>query len=458
MRAGQRGAGPRSFVPQQGAALAYVLGILALFGLLTGLVIRYTRFNDALVARERWDAQARLLAHGGLDYALSRIDPPGPALDLAFTSEGVDYALENPNLSFRLEVAGRGLLGRAVSVGRTRLPGEGRRKVAHALVGQSLDFARLPAVGLLNREGNMVLAGNAQVTGAALLWRGGVRKATDYHVRFRGGPGHSGPLWDSTAPAWRRVEPDFRRAEAWARAQEALLAGGDPSRDPDYDSGQVTDLHLGDSATLADTALAGVRIRAGRKLSVGSGAVLVDCKLLAPEIEVSGNAVLENVVAFASRNLELTGGEVKGGQFAANDTLRLDLADPLEGWPVFFVRGRTVRAGRPDSAYLGCLRVTRASGGGFFLAAVDGRPAYDQEIRLELGKAASLTGLAYCGGFADVQGSLRGSLLCRNLRFEHMGTIWLGHLRDARIEGWSGTAPAPLVFPGFPLLAFGEGR
>lgn len=452
MRSGQRASGP-----QQGAALVYVLGILAVFGLLTGLVIRFTRFNDSLVARERWDVQARLLSHGGLDYALSRIDPPGPALDLAFATEGVDYALENPDLSFRLKVAGRGLLGRAVSAGRTRLPGEGRRKVAHALVGQSLDFGKLPAVGLLNREGNMVLAGNAQVTGAALLWRGGVRKATDYHVRFRGGPGHAGPVWDSTAPAWKRTEPDFRRAEAWARTQEALLAGGDPAQDPDYDSGQAVDLHLGDSGVLADTALAGVRIRAGRRLEVGSGAVLVDCKLLAPEIEVSGNAVLENVLAFASRNLGMTGGEVKGGQFAANDTLRIDLASPLKGWPVFFVRGRAVRAGAPDSAYVGFLSIEEASGEGFFLSAVEGRPAYDQEVRLELGQAASVTGLVYCGGFADARGSLRGSLLCRNLRFEHQGTIWLGHLRDARIEAWSGVAPAPLLFPGFPLLTFPGG-
>jgi hypothetical protein len=115
-----------------------------------------------------------------------------------------------------------------------------------------------------------------------------------------------------------------------------------------------------------------------------------------------------------------------------------------------------VNAGRPDSSCLGSLRIERAQGEGLFISAAHGRPVYDQDIRLHLGAAASVTGLLYCEGYAEVEGRLKGSLLCRNLKFEHKGTIWLGHLKDARIEGFTGSKviPAPLLFPGFPLFAY----
>jgi hypothetical protein len=57
---------------------------------------------------------------------------------------------------------------------------------------------------------------------------------------------------------------------------------------------------------------------------------------------------------------------------------------------------------------------------------------------------------------ARMEGSLQGSLICHNLKFEHQGTIWLGHLKDARIEAMTGrrAIPAPMLFPGFPAAAF----
>jgi hypothetical protein len=177
------------------------------------------------------------------------------------------------------------------------------------------------------------------------------------------------------------------------KAQESLLGGGDPAGDPDFDVGTISDLVLGDSVHLEDTALAGVRIRAGRVLEIGDGAVLVDCKLLAPEIRIGGDAALEDVLAFASRTLKVTGGTVKGGQFAALDTLSLDLPDPQEDWPVFYVQGRKVIAG-PDTTYPGALLVGKASGEGIFLVSALGRAVYDQQIRFSLGPRASLGGLA----------------------------------------------------------------
>ena len=64
---------------QRGAALAYVLALLAIVSMLVGLAWRMIRTDNALSARARGEAQAGLMASAGLDYARSRVGPPGPA-------------------------------------------------------------------------------------------------------------------------------------------------------------------------------------------------------------------------------------------------------------------------------------------------------------------------------------------------------------------------------------------
>jgi hypothetical protein len=46
-------------------------------------------------------------------------------------------------------------------------------------------------------------------------------------------------------------------------------------------------------------------------------------------------------------------------------------------------------------------------------------------------------------------------LLCHNLKFEYQGTIWLGHLKDARIAASRERIPVPLIFPGLEPAVFG---
>lgn len=444
---------------ERGAALAFVLGALAVLGLLASVVIRQTRFNDSLVARNRWDAQARLIALAGIDYAMTRLDPPGTGLNLSYVTQCIDYALDNPDLTFHVRMATRGLFGRAESEGHTRLPFNGRTQARTSLLGQALDLGRLPALGLFNHEGNLVLAGNAQIHGAVMLWRGDVRKATDYKVRWNGkGIGHNGPVWDSTAPAWAWIHPDFQRAQEWVQNQLNLINGAGLDSDSDYDQGRVADFYQSDTILIADTIFGNTRIRSSKAIRVGSGAKLYHCKLLAPEIIVEDGSVLDGVLAFASGKLQLNGGSLMGGQFIARDSIRIHLSEPLEGWPVFYAQGRMIHRGRSDSSYVGALSVEKANGQGIFLSAMTDAPVFDQEIRLLLGSETSLSGFFYCGGYARAEGQVKGSLLCRNLKFQHDGTIWLGHLRNARLEGFSGSAviPAPLLFPGFQVEALGD--
>lgn len=441
---------PRS---QRGAALAYVLALLAVMSVLVGTVWRMIRTDNGLASRSRGEAQARLLAAAGLDYARSRIGEPGPDQDLGYATEGLDYKLDDAGRDFRLQVRSRGLFARAIATGKSPTPTPGLTATGEALLGQSLELARMPALGLLNHEGNLVLAGTAQVTGPVLLWRGDVRKATDYHVRWAGGPGHAGPTWDSTAEAWKRTLMDFARADSWMAAQARMTASGDFSADGDYDSGTVRDARLGDSASLSDTAIAGARIVAGR-LVLGSGASLRDCKLAVRDLEIREGARLERVIAYAQGNIRIIGGELRGGQFLAVDSIRIATGNPLSGWPFFYARGRIARRGTPDSAMVGALLIDKAVGQGVFVSACREHPPYDQQERLSVAKGVRLNGFLYTPCYARMEGDLAGALICHNLRFEYQGTIWLGHLKDARLSGSRSRIPVPLLFPGLKPAVF----
>lgn len=437
---------------QRGAALAYVLALLALISFLVGMTWRMIRADNAITARDRGDSQARLIAFAGIDYALSRIGPPGPHQDLGYATDGLEYRLDDSGRVFRLNVRTRGLFARAVSVGVSPVPPPGLEREKAGLIGQTLELSRLPVLGLLNHEGNMVLAGSAQVTGPVMLWRGDVRKATDYHLRYTGG-GHAGPLWDSTSQAWKRSEVVLARAYAWIDAQGRMLEGKDFTGDGDYDSGTVIDLRLPDSALLADTLIEGARITAG-VLRIGAGARLKDCKIAARRILIQEGSRLERVIAFSQGNLEVTGGDIQAGQFLAVDSVRIACERPFAGYPFFFAQGRMARRGRPDSAMVGALLVEKASGDGVFFSACRDHALYDQEVRLSLGKGARLTGLAYTPCYARAEGELQGSLICHNLKFEYSGTIWLGHLKDARLATAPGARiPVPLLFSGFAPAA-----
>jgi hypothetical protein len=441
---------------QRGAALAYVLSLLAVMSILVGTVWRLIRADNALAARSRGEAQARLLAAAGLDYARSRIGPPGPGQDLEYATESLQYRLDDAGRDFRLTVRSHGMFARAVALGVSPTPSPGRTASKEALLGQILDLSRMPAIGLLNHEGNMVLAGSAQVTGPVLLWRGDVRKATDYHIRWTGGPGHVGPTWDSTAEAWKRAGVDFARADKWMEAQSRMLATGDFSSDGDYDSGKVVNLRLGDTAILVDTVIARARITAG-KLTIGSGARLKDCKLAAKSIEIRPGAELLRVIAFAQGNIRISGGTVRGGQFLATDSIRLSTDRPLSDWPFFYARGRMSNRGRPDSVMVGALLIDQAAGQGLFISACREHPPYDQQERLTVAKGVRLSGFLFTPCYARMEGDLNGSLLCHNLRFEYQGTIWLGHLKDSRLSQSRARIPAPLLFPGLEPAVFGTG-
>jgi hypothetical protein len=145
-----------------------------------------------------------------------------------------------------------------------------------------------------------------------------------------------------------------------------------------------------------------------------------------------------------------------GGQFLAGDTLRLSTDRALSGWPLFYAHGRMARRGRPDSAMVGALLIEKAAGTGSFISACREHPVYDQEVRLSVSKGVRLSGFLFTPCYARMEGDLQGTLLCHNLKFEYQGTIWLGHLKDARLSAASARIPAPLLFPGLSPAVFSE--
>ncbi len=435
----------------RGAALIYVLGVMAVLGILMSLVWRTIRQNDALVAMDRWDVQARLLATSGLDYALSKIGK-GSKQDLSYATDHLVYQLEDPDLAFALVVHTYGLFARAQSTGKTRLPSPGRSKNKFALLGQTLDLAGLPAIGLFNHEGNLVLAGQANVTGKVLLWKGDVRKSNDFKVRWTGSSGHQGAVEDSASKLWEKIRPDFSRAEAWQEKQETCLASHSFEGDDDYTLGTQHDLPYVDSAIIVDTILTECRIM-GSSVRVSEGAHLRHCKILAQNIRIERNAELEDVLVYASHNLVLQGEtHLNGGQFQARDSLTITLSSPLENAPVFLNYGRWYHRGEKDSAYIGALILNQVQGEGIFLSAIVDKPGNDSKERLIVQAKTDLTGLLYTGGLARMEGTLHGTLLCENLNFEFQGTIYRGHLQNAQLTGFEASKFffAPLLFPGWP--------
>jgi hypothetical protein len=115
------------------------------------------------------------------------------------------------------------------------------------------------------------------------------------------------------------------------------------------------------------------------------------------------------------------------------------------------------RRGTPDSAMVGALLVEKAAGQGVFVSACREHPVFDQQERLIVAKGVRLSGFLFTPCYARMEGDLEGSLLCHNLRFEYQGTIWLGHLKDARLSASRARIPVPLLFPGLKPAVFGAG-
>ena len=445
---------------QRGAALAYVIALVAVLSILVGYTWRSIRFNNELVSNLTSETEARMLSLSGIDYALSKIGYSVTKQNLNYSTEGLNYHVEGDHLTFNLEVHSKGLFARATSTGKTFLPKNGKAVTTYSLLGEELDIGKLPALTLLNHEGNLVLAGTAEVTGPILLWRGDVRKATDYNVRWSGTVAHTGRVLDSTSKIWNQLIPNFERAEEWMKNQSIIFSTRDFKNDFDYDSSKVKNLFLPDSGLLVDTVISNTRIFSKNKLRIGTGAVLSNCKLIAANVFVTPGSTLRNCIVYADRNLSVTGGELSGGQYLASDSLFFSNNTPIQHFPVFYVEGRTIKSGHPDSSLIGSMILEKASGEAIFFGAFLNKPNFDQEIRVNVKSTVNLTGLIYANSYAKMEGNLQGSFICQNLKFEYKGTIWVGHLKDAHLKSFSGSkvVAGPLVFPGFTPIAMSESK
>jgi hypothetical protein len=441
---------PGNITHQNGAALVYVLVLLGVAGILSGVAWRTIRADNALVETAVNNAQARLLALAGVEYALGQIGKPGTLQNLGYASEAVSYRLDS-NHVFNLHVRTLGLFARAKSIGRAGRFASFRSSECSPRLGQWVDLGRLPAIGLLNREGNLILGGQSKVIGPVMLWKGAVGKARETGIRLADAGGHTGAVWDSSTAAWKLSQLDFGRAEEWMKKQESMRIAGDFALDSDFDSGRVQDRFFSDSVTL-DAPMADMRISAANVIRIGSGARLTHCKLVAPRIIIEDRSLLEKTLAYASRTINIKGGRIEGGQFLAGDSIQIDSGEPFRGYPIFYARGRMANRGKGDSALVGALILEKAFGEGIFISACLDHAPYDQAVRLSIGRGVDVTGLAYSPCYARMEGRLHGSLICENLKSESGGTIWIGYLIDARIEAMQGrnAIPAPILFPGFP--------
>ncbi len=441
----RRGAG------EKGAALVYVLGLLLVTGILVSITWRLVRQNEGLAVREMQLSQARLLSHSGVDHALFKINESIGKSDFNYSVSDLNFRIDGDRLGFLLDVIPLGLFLQAYAQGKVKYGTETSALIAKQSVRieQLLDLGDFPAVGLLNREGNLVLAGTSEIHGSVMLWRGEVRKATSEKIRWQNGVGHIGPVWDSTSVIWDNMEADFTRVHSWMEVQDALIQDdilvSERKGLPFWRAPHGTEL--------TDTLLENHTIVGSGLLLIGSGARLLNCTILAKEVEIKGNAQIENGLVYSSRNMRIREEASLKGQFLARDSLVLDLGVPQNGYPVFYVHGRPSVGEETDSIYIGELYARNYQGEGIFMHASWEIPDYNSDVRIRVDSAVFLHGLIFTPGFVQLEGSVEGSVICQNFRFQHSGTIWFGHLKNVKIKSSLSSIPVPVVFPGLKAEA-----
>ncbi len=431
----------------QGSALGYVLGIIAVLGLLLSIYWKSVKFNNNLAQQEQDIIQARLASESGLDYVLKKLSG-SEAEHLEFQTDKLKYWLQDQKLSFTTSVQPYGLFTQATVTGELRKGDRVINKCERALIGQNLNLQDLPALALTNKEGQMVLAGKASVIGPILLWRGGVQKAIGAPLYWHGTIAHSGPVWDSNSTVWKKIEVSMAKAKTWVERQEIYWERLRFDNDADFDSFKITDRCTPSSLILIDSTWENIRWISADTVTIATGARIRNCKILANFIRIEGNASFKNSIVYALRNMNIIGAPQLQGQFIARDSLKINISSTQEHYPTFYVHGRVLAKSEKDSLYWGTMSIKQYQGQGVFLVNISEKPKYNQDIQIEVAAKTDIQGLIYTPGLVKMEGHLQGSLICQNLKFEEQGTIWFGHLKDAQLHAatTSQTIPVPLIF------------
>ena len=345
----------------------------------------------------------------------------------ASESTGYSYSIRQYGLFKRIHVVSR------VRAGTFRAD-----KRAAARAGHVLGLDAFPSLGVLAPGSNLGLALDAEVAGPVYIPNGVYRFMDDYAVRYRGSI-KTLTVWNKDSEFAKLMPFTFAKTRTWVKDGKRQVAdlgsSPAPAADPEWETTEVFE----GGKVLSGRTWDGAKLLCPGRITLGAGAVLKDCLIMASEIRIEGNAQVSGL-AFASGAMTVAGQPSLKGQFIAGDSLRIDIASPLSDYPVFYVQGQDTVGSRS-----GQLDIVRATGQGVFLYSGDslGVNLYLLPASITLGPETDLQGFAYTRGMVGVSGRFRGSVIGKGPAFYKDPTIYTGILGGGNL----GLAPAGTAFP-----------
>lgn len=443
---------------QAGGALLYVVTMATVLAGLFAISIYLSRTGSNFIAKETWKGQASLISQSGVAFLQDRLT--GELRDTAkskwiFEPINLHYALDSIGTGFDVSARRLGLVLQVQSEGKV-----GNRNLTPAsrtntLLASGISLSELPAIALTDKNAGIILGGISGIGGAAMIWREGIGKSTESQIRWKGGSGHEGPLWDSASNRWKNLEIGIGAVDDWFKLQNDLVSGPGMSSGASGEIGTI-DLERLDSVHLQDTSVASLRLVSKGTIHLDRGARLENCEVAGSLVIIERGALLKNTVVFSSGKILAFGAILRGGQYFAVDTIRISDGTELLGCPIFLVKGRKKVFNKRDTIPSGGLNIAEAKGMGVFISVPEKGRMIANSPSLTIEKDARVSGLFYTGGLADIKSGIKGSVFCHNLISIDGGSFRIGCLKDARIDPDFSNAylPGPLMFPAFPIISF----
>jgi hypothetical protein len=347
--------------------------------------------------------------------------------------------IQTGKLGYGLRLGRQGLFAR-VDVRVIVEGGSGELELrSTARVGQRKSLAGFPAVGRLDYDPNLYLAGNTNVYGPMLMWRGDMGLASDFDIRYTGGTPKP-TVWKSENPIWKNLPLTFPGTKDWMAAQDSVLDAADPGGAAFQDPWFATRVVPG-GTVFKDTTLADARILSKGRIVLGAGSVLRNCIVIAGEAGIEGNADIANSLVYGRERLIITGSPALTGQYLSRDSLYLETREPFAGYPVFYVHGNRLKPG-------GRLVAAKASGEAILVYGGDRNAAGDLDVHMITRDSVDIKGLIYANGNATIGGTTHGSVLFdRPVFIGRTGTTYVGFLVNAQYH-----PPEPAALLPLPLV------
>jgi len=387
-------------------ALAVVLGLILLLGLVVGLVFNVALEDGRMVAKGWKECRSRMLGESGLSWTLAHLGIEPSMLG----NHVARIWLDPENAGFDVSIRPHGLfLGVKV-----KALGE---ECDSTLFGWS-EIARVyqgaPApILLLRKESDYRVLQGGRFDGGYFLSHG-LLQAEGMAIRDVAGRRIDSNrvdalLWSTTG---------LEAAKTWDSLAQVALAGGEPL-DNDWVQARVqgnhrlsglvadrTELHV--SGTLE---LESVRCR--------------QCILLADRIESRGIGNLDGSVAWARKTMHLQDVLEGNGQMLSGDSLVLERLHGRGTHMVYASLGRG--AATSDSLSSSFVRVVQSHGKGWIFATGLSGGSHDLRTRMSVDSLSSWDGGWCIHGALENSGSLRGILLGEGIRWRAPnGAIWDG--------------------------------